>query len=74
MKHLSRHDDRPGRMLGLVYLWDEVPAALEYMKLDPSLTAAWWHTMPLQVGKDVAWADAVPHPNDPLGPVGDSAL
>lgn len=48
MKYLSRHDDRPGSMVGLVYLWDQVSAVIDYMESDPSLTPAWWHAMALQ--------------------------
>lgn len=69
MKRLSRHDDRPGTALGLVYLWDLVPAVNEFIEFDIDPDPAWWQTFAKQVGSDVDIAATIPDVRRPLGPV-----
>lgn len=46
MKRLSSHDDRSGTALGLVYLWDLVPAVNEYIEFDLDPGPEWWQVLP----------------------------
>lgn len=52
-KRLSRHDDRPGSMLGLVFLWDLVPAVHDYLESEADLSPGDWDALAGQVGVDV---------------------
>lgn len=70
MKRLGRFDDRPGTALGLVYLWDLVPAVNEYIEFDIDPDPEWWRALAQRVADDVAIANAIPDVRKPLGPVG----
>jgi len=69
MKRLSRHDDRPGTALGLVYLWDLVPAVNEYIEFDLDPDPEWWQAFAQRIDADVAIAKTIPDVRRPLGPL-----
>lgn len=71
-KRLSRHDDRPGSRLGLVFFWDLVPAVDDYLESDADLSPEDWDAIARQVGADVDIAHTIPDLRRPMGPVEDA--